>query len=110
MTGEDVETRVRTLLKAGSEVRWDDAEMLLWVNDGVVEIVRRRPDSQYTSSINNSAVIDTTALDQELPLLQYYRATMANYVLHRCYQKDSEYTNGRDMAAYWWDTFIKELV
>jgi len=110
MTGLDIETRVRTLLKSGSEVRWDDAELLLWVNDGVREIVRRRPDAQYTATINNAAIIDITDLSETLVLVEYYRATMTNYVLHRCYQKDAEYSNGREMSEYWWNMFIKELV
>lgn len=53
----DIITRARHLLAdtGPGSYRWSDAEMLLWANDGIREIVTVKPDSNY--------VVETVALE-----------------------------------------------
>lgn len=50
LTATDVATRARTILQDAAGVRWTDAEILRWVNDGQREIVTLVP-SAYSKTV-----------------------------------------------------------
>jgi hypothetical protein len=58
ITGQDILTRQRDLIQDVDAVRWDNIESLRWLNDGLIEIVRLRPEA-YTTRVAGSLALGT---------------------------------------------------
>lgn len=90
MIASDVITRVRTLLKDELPFRWEDDELLLHIDDGQVEIQRRRPDAFYTTSVSVARPTRVTATTDELQLDDRYITVITDWVMSRALLKDAE--------------------
>lgn len=51
MKGSDILTRARTALNDADAVRWTDAELIQWINDGCKFIVGLRPDAGSLTAV-----------------------------------------------------------
>ena len=51
ITGSNIATRVRHLLQDSGGIRWDDAELLLYINDAQREIAYLKPDASSANDI-----------------------------------------------------------
>ncbi len=109
MTGNDVVTRARLILKDANGVRWDDDEMLLWIIDGQREIVRKRPDSRYASSVVVADLNDPTALGDTLDIDDTFIGAMADWVLYRCFSKDAEFSPNKSQSKEHFANFTREI-
>lgn len=92
MTGTEVQTRAGDILLDASYTRWTSAQVLRWINDGLMEIHRVRPDAFYTGA--SVTVVDSapqiTALTESLPCRAIFDLAILDYVLARCFGVDSE--------------------
>lgn len=92
MTGTEVHTRAGDILLDASGTRWDAAQVLRWINDGLIEIHRVRPDAFYTGS--SVTVVDDapqlTVITDSLPCRSIFDLALVDYVLARCFGVDSE--------------------
>lgn len=68
----------------GLPPRWLDAELLLWLNDGVREIWNRRPDARYgTDDALDTSYTEATATSDTLAVLSDWRDALVQYVASR---------------------------
>ena len=89
MLASELILRVQDINK-DSGTRWTEAELLRWITDGQREIVRRKPESRYGATIVTTALADITATTDTLDVTDAYTSALADFVLARCFQKDSE--------------------
>ena len=102
MTGTDVQSRVQDVLIDTSGVRWVDAQLLRWVNDGQRAIHKARPDSIYTSTsvVVKDVPTDAAALTETLDTRDSFLDVLSDYVLYRCFSVDSEDVAGMQRAGF----------
>jgi hypothetical protein len=86
----EIVNRARVLLKDREPYRWTDEELLVHVDDGQVEIQRRRPDAYYDLTVDISEPQRVTALDDEIPLDRHFITCLTDWVMHRALLKDAE--------------------
>jgi hypothetical protein len=89
-TAQEIINRVRVLLKDVAPFRWEEAELLVHIDDGQVEIQRRRPDSFYTEEVAIQEPQRVTSADTEIPLDRHFITCMTDWVMHRALLKDAE--------------------
>ena len=86
----DIVDRARVLLKDVAPFRWPDEELLVHVDDGQVEIERRRPDALYSVAVTTDEPGRVTNLTDELRLDRQYITCLTDWVMHRALLKDAE--------------------
>ena len=106
MTGSDVVTEARYILNDVSGVRWTDAEMLKWVSAAQREIVRRRPEARFASSVLATDLSNPSALSDTLEIEEDYKGPMTDYICYRCFQKDADFSTNRKRAEDHFKFFI----
>jgi len=112
MTGQDVVNRVRNLIQdtVSGNFRWDDPEMIDWVNDAQQETIRRRPDAlSFTTLATTNQINDVALLTETLQIGNPFRSALVDYVTSRALEKDSDDPSNLNRANYYLDRFIKEL-
>ena len=104
--GTEVVTRVRDLLQDedAAAYRWSDAELLLWLNDSLQELVSRRPDSVTAAAVPE--VTDLTAISDTMPVVVRWRSPLVDFVLTRCLQRDGDDANNLARAEHHRGQFI----
>lgn len=103
MTAQPVISRVRDLLSDGNApYRWEDTELFRWLSDGIVDVIGRRPDAQFTDAFTLATVEDITALTDELPVSDTFREPLSLYVAAMAFGDDAEHANNgaRSLALF----------
>lgn len=92
MTGTQVHNRASRILLDTSATRWDKTQVLDWINDGLDEIHRVRPDAFYTG--DKVTVVDTppklSQLGDSLTCRSSFDPAVVDYLVYRCLSVDSE--------------------
>lgn len=104
-TLQDVINSVRVDLQDADAIRYTNAQLLGFANDGIQGAFRKRPDfrlGSYTSSITVYGLTDS------VPLPVQYQMLLIHYVAARAELRDDEYSqDGR--AAALMNLFTTEL-
>jgi len=113
MIASDIISAARVMLQdtsAGADQRWTDAEMLLWIREGQPIICGLRPDSRIhpTTGVRIAVTTPATTADS-LWLPEKWKSAMTNYLLHRCYLRDSEDAGNGVLAKTYWDLFMGDM-
>ena len=112
MTGTDIVEGARTYILQDIDTanrRFTDAESIFWIDLFVKETVRRKPDSQYTSSILTTAPAQVTTLTETLPVDDSYLGAAVDYVAFRFFNRDSEDPQNRERANHHFTMYVEGL-
>lgn len=96
-TLQQVINSVRVDLQDASGVRYLDAELLEYCNDGIKEAFRVRPDfllGGYNGTVSTYALTDAVPFDYQ------YEMLLKHYVAARCEFRDDEYSQDGRAAAF----------
>ena len=89
MTGTDVITsRARPLLNDAGTVRWTDAQLLAWLNDGVADIVRRRTDAGIDAYLGVITVTELTTVGGTISIADKWRGALTDYICWRAFSQN----------------------
>ncbi len=89
MTGANVIGRVRNLINdTVSPYRWEDTVLLDWINDGVRDVRRLRPDAKFDSNANVVAYSSASATGDTLILDNEWKTALVEYVCFKCFDQD----------------------
>lgn len=73
ITGTNVLDRARKVLQdEGTTKRWSDAEALLWINEGILELAKDRPDLAVTTK-NLTLVAGTKQAITDIAVIRFIR-------------------------------------
>jgi hypothetical protein len=78
--------------------RWEDADMLRYLNLARKEVVRNHPEAQCASAIVIDAVLDLASLGEDTGIDSFYDLAMAHFVSSLCLAEDSEDANNLTMS------------
>ena len=95
---EFITNRVRRII--GDSVvsyRWDDTQLLAWVNEGREQLYAMRPEAFYVSEIVTAYPGDLVAVNT-IDITESFRSVLVNYVAYRTQVEDSEDTETRTAA------------
>ncbi len=94
MTGKDVVDRAYTMIADGGGIRNTVGEMVIFLNDGVRDLIARRPylalnddgslDADYTDLTSGNYNTET------LPFEEWIREPLAHYISYRVFELDAE--------------------
>jgi len=100
MTGRDVINRARedilqdidpgTTTTSDTNLRIKDEEALRWLNDGIIQVLRLRPDSLSEDAISSTEPSDITTIDTTLRIGDRFRGVLADYCAYRFLNKDEQ--------------------
>lgn len=79
----------RLTLNDDDKIRWPDAEMLSYAQDGLDTVFRLRPDlfhGQFATLFDSSALV----VGSTFPIENRFRRTVADYLIMRAESKDEE--------------------
>ena len=96
-TFQQIIDSARVDLLDAEKVRYTDAELLEYANDGVKEAFRIRPDFRlgtYTASFLTYTAGDT------VPIPELYQMLIKHYIVFRAEVRDDEYTNDGRAAIF----------
>ncbi|WP_458763666.1 hypothetical protein [Cupriavidus basilensis] len=97
-TVQQVIDRGRVPLNDADKVRYPDATLLGYVNDGVAEVYALRPDLRFGKF--GVALPDLLPGDT-FPLSPQHAVAMQHYLVYRAEMKDDEHVNAnREIKAY----------
>jgi hypothetical protein len=70
-----------------------------------------QPASQqgYVEEIYGASPPDVASIDSPISVDDIYQNVLADYVLYRCYSKDSEYTADSNRAAFYQNAYVTSL-
>ncbi len=87
----DVVSRVRDARSDSIEdYRWEDPELWRYIDDGVIQIVSRNPESQYEDFVEAIDTSPVTSPDDTIEIERHYMDSLVHYVNFRALSKDSE--------------------
>lgn len=96
-TFQEVIDSARVVLQDADKIRYTDAQLLEYANDGVQEGFRIRPDFR----LGSYTVAPTTyVVGNTVPFPHFYQMLLKHYVVYRAEFRDDEYSqDGRAAAA-----------
>ena len=112
MTANGVLRRARRQLSDSvSPYRWDSGTLLDYLNDGILEIVRRHPEAMYLTSVSvdEPSDLESDEMAEDLPLRNEYAASLMHYVVWRAIGEDSEDAANRALSQEHYNAFIAEM-
>ena len=89
-TNQQLCDAARLTVNDPQKVRFPDAEMLGYLNDGMRIIAMRRPDLFFGTWVTETF---TYALVDPYPLSERYVPLMQDYLIFRCEAKDDEFSD-----------------
>jgi len=109
MTTTEVITAARRILAdTGTPYEWSNDSLLQYVNDGVRESVRRRPDLLLSTDHTLATVADKN-LGEAVALGYYWRQALAFFVASRALQEDSADKVNLDRAEQYYGNYLRSL-
>jgi len=108
MTGEDLANSSRRALYQdvdNSNLRISDDELLIWINEGILELYRINPTSCYRTEIKCEPPSAILNLQEDLPLVEFMKPAMTDYLVYRFYSKDTQDQENRARAANFYQLF-----
>lgn len=111
MTGTDIQNRARDILLDSSGVRWVEAQMIRWINDGQKAIHKIRPEAIYTATsvVVKDAPDDITAIADTLDVRDSFIDVLVDYVAYRCFCVDSEDVSGMQRSGFHKNRYLEGL-
>jgi hypothetical protein len=92
----------RESINDDQKVRWPDAELLIYLKNGLDALYQMRPDlwhNQFDPEFNSDALELTTP--SSFPISDRYRRMVCDYIIMRAETKDDQAVNsGRAAMAY----------
>ena len=89
----------RETINDDDKVRWTDAEMLKYAQDGLDTLFKMRPDMFYGTLATFDS--ETLSLTSTFPINDRYRRMAADYIIMRCETKNEEsVVSGRAGLTY----------
>ena len=88
---EVIDDRVRPILhdEDPADESYTDAELLRWLNDGMLLIRQSRPDARFDSDQEEVAFAEATGLSDTLVLDDIWRPALTDYVLMRAFSQEA---------------------
>lgn len=96
-TFQQIIDSARVDLQDADKVRYSDAQLLEYANDGVKEAFRIRPDFRFGGY---TTAIQTYVLADDLPIPDGYQMLIKHYVVFRSEARDDEYNNDGRAAIF----------
>lgn len=87
----------RVDLLDAEKIRYTDAELLEYANDGVKEAFRIRPDFRLGSY---TTALQTYAASANIPIPEQYQMLIKHYVVFRSEVRDTEYVDDGRAAMF----------
>lgn len=110
MLASDIISAARgTLIDATAPYRWTDADMLLWLNAGLQELWKRRPDAFYITTIVVTAPAAMAIISSTVPVLDQFQQALTDYLLFRCFSRDSDDQANVSRSEIHMKLFIAEI-
>lgn len=103
ITAKNVIDRCRRMLPdTGPVFKWLDDELIMYINDGIKEILKLRPEAIFTSGITFPITepSEISATTDTLTLADNFLPVIANYVMYRANTKNQEYANAERAGHY----------
>lgn len=97
-TYQSIVDLARIPLNDNDKVRYTDATLLIYGNQGILQILKRRPDL-FVGQFGSLPAGDAT-LDDMFPLPASHVQTLADYVTARAEMADDEHVNSGRAAAF----------
>ena len=77
----------------------DDANCLLWLSDGILELRSLRPEStRFDANLNAVDFAELTTVGQSIPIEEKFRPVLADYLIARGFMGDADSQNHEDRA------------
>lgn len=81
-----------------SPFKHEEAVVLVWINDSIREIFRRRPDSASSNSVTTTLpaeLVDISATGENLPVNDFFKEAVVHFLCFKAYleQGDIERSN-----------------
>jgi hypothetical protein len=96
-TFQQIIDSARVDLQDADKVRYTDAELLEYANDGVREAFRIRPDFRLGTF---TAAFLTYTANNNVPMPDLYQMLLKHYVVFRAEARDDEYNNDGRAALF----------
>ena len=96
-TFQQIIDSARVDLQDADKVRYTDAELLEYANDGVKEAFRFRPDFRLGSYTTAYATFQAS---DQVPIPELYQMLIKHYVVFRSEARDDEYNNDGRAAIF----------
>ena len=98
-----------SLMLNDTEVRWDRANRVLWLNDGVKKIRYRRGDSTLDEwdDIEYAGYVDGSGVD--VILADIFLDAIVNYIVWKCYDQDSQDEFNLQLSSMWKQRYNEEV-
>jgi hypothetical protein len=96
-TFQQIIDSARVDLQDAEKVRYTDAELIEYANDGVREAFRIRPDFRIGSF---TAALPVYGLSDDVPMPETYAMLLKHYVVFRSEARDDEYNNDGRAALF----------
>ena len=111
MTASEVISRARLRLNDQDEAnyRWSDANLLLYLSDGIQEAVTKRPDVQLAAAGTLSTLADVTALTDTISLDDSLRPVLADYVAFLALIEEDPDKKDEERATKFYDSYLQGL-
>jgi len=120
MKASEIITAARDLLQdiatEAADQRWTDASFVVWVNDVVGDIRRKRADSLYDDEGDAIDITTTTEADlaegddeDDVCLADRWRTACVNYLCHRAFLRDAEDPENRRMSESYLTLYKQEV-
>ena len=97
-TFQSVVDLARIPLNDADQARYPDSTLLLFLNQGILQVLKRRPDlfiGQFTRALDGQ-----NGLADSFPLPPEYVQTLADYVTARAEMTDDEHVNSGRAAIF----------
>ena len=109
MTGTDVITnRARLLMDDESKNKWDDDDLMRYLNDGVLKITTDRPEALLTSRQVSGTTTEVTSLGDTVSIGDRYREPLAHYVASRALAEEAQDKRDLARANSLYNIFLKQ--
>ncbi len=96
-TFQQIINSARVDLQDADKVRYTDAELLEYANDGVRESFRMRPDFRIGTYAD---ALPAYELADDVPMPETYAMLLKHYVVFRSEARDDEYNNDGRAALF----------
>lgn len=106
MTGTDVIDRVRLIVNDPNDTRWTDANMIVFINDGVRLITDILPETLLTAPYTLGTLTAITLVGDTISISDRYRESLVDYVCSRCFEMEGQNRKDQRRAREHYQQFL----
>lgn len=98
----DLVNRCRVLLSdRDAPYRWEDGELLVWLNEARLKLWQFRPDAFYVNKIVTREPAKITSGTASVDVLGPYETFIVNYIVARAMGQDAEHAANMATSQYY---------